>query len=79
MKLLQHESKDIYCLIDGEKKKFIPILDINNDSIFNLSNNISISDLKDKMVYGKIIGKIEGYNPCGWWKYIYIKKENLFN
>ena len=75
MKLLQHESKDIYCLIDGEKKKFIPILDINNDSIFNLSNNISISDLKDKMVYGKIIGKIEvGGNIFILKKKIYLIK-----
>ena len=79
MKLLQHESKNIYCLIDGEKKIFIPILNKDNDNILNFSNNISISDLKDEMIYGKIADKIEGYNPCGWWKYIYIKKENLFN
>lgn len=78
MKLLQRETKDIYCLIDGEKKKFIPILNKNNDNIFYFNNDISISDLKDEMIYGKIADKIEGYNPSGWWRYIYIKKENLF-
>tara|TARA_B100001989_G_C24409907_1_gene398509 strand:+ start:224 stop:463 length:240 start_codon:yes stop_codon:yes gene_type:complete len=79
MSLRKQESKDIYCLLDGEKKKFIPILNKNNDSILNLNSNISISDLKDEMIYGKILVGIVGYNPIGWWKYIYIKKQNLFN
>ncbi len=67
----------LYCEYEGVKRLFIPIID-NKDDEFLSQNNIPLSDLDEKNIFGKILINIEGYNPSGWWKYINVDKKDLF-
>ena len=68
----------LYCEYEGVKRLFIPIIDKKQDDEFLLQNNIPLSDLDEKNIFGKILINIEGYNPSGWWKYINVDKKDLF-
>ena len=68
----------LYCHYEGVKRLFMPIIDKNTDNDMLFENNISLSDLDEKNIFGKILINIEGYNPSGWWKYINVDKKDLF-
>ena len=75
-KCLNVPNKKLYYSIDNVEYVFKPILDKTKDN-----DKYDVEDfIYDKLpdfIHGKIFDNVIGYNPSGWWRYIYVKKKEL--
>lgn len=75
-KCLNVPNKKLYYSIDNVEYLFIPIEETKKDHFLWDTQCYLINNLPD-IVYGKIFDNVIGYNPSGWWRYIYVKKKEL--
>ena len=70
------ETKKLYYVDDKKEYIFMPVLDKTKDNNIYYVQNFIYDKLPD-LIYGKIVDNTIGYNPSGWWRYIYVKKKEL--